>query len=124
MSDKKPFPNPEMLDDPEYGATWFLTLATVVVFSVSVLALSAIYFDFEEGEVEVKIIDQPVVQLQKMRLEQEEMLTKYGKYEIEDPDGNIIERIRIPISQAMEREVAKARSQARAAGDEEAVATR
>lgn len=124
MSEHKAFPPPDMLDDPESGSTWFLTLASVVVFAVVVLALSAIYFDFEEGEVEEKIVDQPVIKLQKMRLEQEEMLTKYGKYEIEDPDGNTIERIRIPISQAMEREVAEARSQARAAGDEEAVAKR
>ncbi len=124
MSDNRKFPHPDMLDDPEAGSTWFLTIASVLVFAVCVLALSAIYFDFEEGEVETKIMDQPVVKLQKMRLEQEELLTKYGKYEIEDPDGNIIERIRIPITQAMEREVAQAKAQARVAGDEEAVATR
>ncbi|MCH2161633.1 MAG: hypothetical protein MK085_07130 [Phycisphaerales bacterium] len=124
MSDHKTFPHPDRLDDPEFGATWFLTLASVVVFIVCVLALSAVYFDFEEAEVETKIMDQPVIALQKLRLGQEELLTTYGRYSIEDPDGNIIERIRIPITQAMEREVADARAQAVATGDEEAVAAR
>jgi len=113
-----------ILDDPEAGSTWFISLASVVIFTVTVLALSAMFFDFEEGEVDEKITAAPVKALQELRLSQEEMLTEYGRYEFEDADGKEIRRIRIPISQAMELEVADARTRARAGDDEEAVASR
>jgi len=124
MSDNKVFPHPDMLDDPEAGSTWFLSLATVVVFTACVLALSAMYFDFQEGEVEEKIVNEPVIALQKMRLEQQEGLTEYGTYTVEDPDGKVIDRIRIPIKEAMQLELAGAKARAQAAKSEEAIASR
>lgn len=112
------------LDDPEAGSTWFLSLASIIVFTVSVLALSAMFFDFESGEVEEKIVKEPVKALQELRLSHEELLTEYGQYELEDPDGQKIQRIRIPISRAMELEVASAKARAKAAQDEKEVASR
>lgn len=124
MTDNKAFPKPDMLDDPEAGSTWFLSLASVVVFTALVLALSAMYFDFEEGEVEEKIVNEPVIALQKMRLEQQEGLTEYGTYQIEDPDGKVINRIRIPIKEAMQLELAGAKARAQADSSEEAIVSR
>lgn len=124
MTDNKVFPKPDMLDDPEAGSTWFLSLASVVVFTALVLALSAMYFDFEEGEVEEKIVNEPVIALQKMRLEQQEGLTEYGTYQIEDPDGKVINRIRIPIKEAMQLELAGAKARAQADSSEEAIVSR
>lgn len=112
------------LDDPAAGSTWFLSLASIIVFTVSVLALSAMFFDFESGEVDEKIVKEPVKALQELRLSQEELLTEYGKYELEDPDGKQIQRIRIPISRAMELEVAGAKARAKAAQEEKEVASR
>ena len=113
-----------LLDDPEAGSTWFISLASVVLFTVTVLALSAMYFDFEGGEVDEKITAAPVKSLQELRLSQEEMLTEYGRYEFDDADGNEVKRIRIPISQAMQLEVADAKARAGADEEEEAVASR
>lgn len=113
----------EFFDDPEMGSTWFVTIATTIIFAVSVLAISAMYFDFEDGEVEVKIVDAPAEAFQEMRLSQQEVLTEYGRYDIEDADGNTISRIRIPISRAVEAELADAKTRA-ALDTEEAVATR
>ena len=110
-------------DDPEMGSTWFVTIATIIMFAVSVLAISAMYFDFEGDEVEVKIVDAPAEAFQEMRLSQQEVLTEYGRYDIEDADGNTISRIRIPISRAVESELAAAKARA-ALDTEEAVATR
>jgi hypothetical protein len=110
-------------DDPEMGSTWFVTIATIIMFAVSVLAISAMYFGFEDGEVEVKIVDAPAEAFQEMRLSQQEVLTEYGRYDIEDADGNTISRIRIPISRAVEAELAAAKTRA-ALDTEEAVATR
>lgn len=113
----------EFFDDPEMGSTWFITIATTIIFAVSVLAISAMYFDFEDSEVEVKIVDVPAEAFQEMRLSQQEVLTEYGRYDIEDADGNTISRIRIPISRAVEAELADAKARA-AIDTEEAVAIR
>lgn len=124
MSDYEHIDTTEQLDDPEAGSTWFISLASIIVFTVTVLALSAMFFDFEGGEVDQKIVREPVKALQELRLSQEEMLTEYGRYQFEDADGNEVKRIRIPISQAMHLQVADAKARAKAAQDEEAMASR
>jgi predicted Holliday junction resolvase-like endonuclease len=113
-----------MLDDPEAGSTWLLTLASVIVFTVSVLALSAMYFDFESGEVDEKITSEPARIYQELRLSQEQSLVEYGRYTVEDAEGKDLERIKIPITKAMEREVAVSKSQAAAGGNEEAMVSK
>ncbi|MCP4497629.1 MAG: hypothetical protein GY825_12715 [Phycisphaeraceae bacterium] len=100
------------MDDPEPGATWFLSLVSLVLMVVVVLAAVAMYFGFAEGEIDRKIVDRPTVELQKLRLSQQEQLTEYQRYEIEDAEGNKVERIRIPVTRAMELVVADSRASA------------
>lgn len=105
------------MDDPEPGATWFLSLVSLVLMVVVVLAAVAMYFGFADGEIDRKIVDRPTVELEKLRLSQEEQLTEYRRYEIEDAEGNKVERIRIPVTQAMELVVADSRAAADADED-------
>jgi hypothetical protein len=118
--------DPELLnlglpeDDPEPGVTWFISLVSVVLMVITVLASVAMYFAFVEGEVDRKIVDQPAVELQELRLAQQEQLTEYQNYEIEDAEGNKLSRIRIPVSRAMELVVADARASADAAKSDDA----
>lgn len=106
-----------LLDDPEAGSTWFISLVSMVLLVVTVLALVAIYFDFADDEVDRKVVDQPVVELQKLKLTQQETLTEYGSYRIENADGDEVERVRIPIARAMDLVVAEGKS--RSAADTE-----
>ncbi|MAD19883.1 MAG: hypothetical protein CMJ52_06635 [Planctomycetaceae bacterium] len=121
MSDQQdnsePFDYRSQMDDPEPGATWFLSLVSLVLMVVVVLASVAMYFGFAEGEIDRKIVDRPTVELQKLRLSQEEQLTEYQRYEVEDAEGNMVERIRIPVSRAMELVVADSRADADAEAD-------
>ena len=118
--------DPELLnlglpeDDPEPGVTWFISLVSVVLMVITVLASVAMYFAFVEGEVDRKIVDQPAVELQELRLAQQEQLTEYQNYEIEDAEGNNLSRIRIPVSRAMELVVADARASADAVKSDDA----
>jgi hypothetical protein len=118
--------DPELLnlglpeDDPEPGVTWFISLVSVVLMVITVLASVAMYFAFVEGEVDRKIVDQPAVELQELRLAQQEQLTEYQNYEIEDAEGNKLSRIRIPVSRAMELVVADARASADAVKSDDA----
>lgn len=125
MSDQPIQENVEMLDDPEAGSTWFLSLVSVVVMVVTVLALVVMFFGFADAEIDRKIVNRPSVDLQELKLGQEEMLTEYGTYDIEDAEGNQVKRIRIPVKEAMELVLADER--ARSQGDtqsEGTVATR
>jgi hypothetical protein len=114
----------ELMDDPEAGSTWFFSLVSIVLMAVTVLALVAMYFGFAQAEVETKVVDRPVRELEKLKLSQLETLTSYGTYEVETADGDTVKRIRIPISQAMELVLADQKSRADAGVSEEAVASR
>ena len=72
MSDQQENPDLRIqMDDPEPGATWFLSLVSLVLMVVVVLASVAMYFGFAEGEIDRKIVDRPTVELQKLRLSQQ-----------------------------------------------------
>lgn len=102
MSETPTTTNDVLLDDPEAGSTWFISVVSMVLLVVTILALIAIYFDFAEGEVDRKVIDQPVVDLQRLKLSQQETLTEYGTYNVENADGDEVQRVRIPIDRAMD----------------------
>lgn len=125
MSHDPIHPELEQMDDPEAGSTWFVSLVSVVLMAVTVLALVAMYFGFAQTEVDLKVVDRPVVSLEELRLAQETTLTETGTYDIENAEGETVTRIRIPITDAMGLVVAeqKARSDARD-GAEEALARR
>jgi hypothetical protein len=123
MNDEPIQNDAELLDDPEAGSTWFISLVSVVLLIVTVLALVVMFFDFAQAEVDRKVVDKPAVELQELKLGQQETLTEYGTYEIEDADGTKLKRIRIPVKRAMELVLANERSRT-AADSDEAVASR
>lgn len=125
MSDSPINPDPVMLDDPEAGSTWFLSVVSIVLMVVTVLALAAMFFGFEASEVERKVVDKPAVQLQELKLAQQESLTESGTYEIENADGELEKRFRIPVSNAMTLIIAEEKSRSSVQESAEgAVATR
>ena len=103
---------PEQLDDPESGWTWFLSLASIVLLVITVVAVTVIFYFFRDLEIEKKVIDQPARQLSELRSEQEAQLDEYAVYQV-IPIGGTQEDaedfIRIPIERAMEIINAEAR---------------
>ncbi|MBC04443.1 MAG: hypothetical protein CMJ34_14250 [Phycisphaerae bacterium] len=114
MSDEPIQDDAEMLDDPEAGSTWFLSVVSVVVMVVTVLGLVVMFFDFADAEIDRKIVDRPAMSLETLKLDQQKVLTEYGTYEMEDADGNPVKRIRIPVNQAMDLVLADERSRSEA----------
>jgi hypothetical protein len=104
---------PEQLDDPESGWTWFFSLASIILLVITVVAVTVIFYFFRDLEVEKKVIDQPARQLSELRTEQEAQLDQYARYQV-IPIGGTEEDaedfIRIPIERAMEIVNAEARS--------------
>jgi hypothetical protein len=109
MSSHQP-PVTEQIDDPESGWTWFLSLASMIVFTVTVVAVAVLFFAFEDMEIEDKVIDVPAREVMSLRDEQNGLLDVYETYSV-IPMGGTPEdaetRIRIPIEQAMEVQVAE-----------------
>ena len=103
---------PEQLDDPESGWTWFLSLVSIVLLVITVVAVTVIFYFFRDLEIEKKVIDQPARQLSELRSEQEAQLDEYAVYQV-IPIGGTQEDaedfIRIPIERAMEIINAEAR---------------
>ena len=103
---------PEQIDDPESGWTWFLSLASLLVLVITIVAITVLFYFFRDLEVDKKVIDQPALQLSELRLEQEAQLEGYSIYQV-IPIGGTEEDaedfIRIPIERAMEIINAEAR---------------
>ena len=59
-------------------------------------------------------VDKPVVELQELKLSQQETLTESGTYEIENADGESEKRYRIPVSNAMNLIIAEEKSRSSA----------
>ena len=101
------------MDDPESGWTWFLMLVSFVLLTVTVVAVTVIFFAFKDVEVQAKVIDRPAVELTELRSSQEAMLDGYRSYQVIPMGGTEADaetRIRIPIERAMELIVAGSRS--------------
>lgn len=94
-------------DDPEGGSTWFISLASVVIFVAVVLAVCDLYFFAENRLVEEVQIDAPIRALQEGKQAQLAQLASYERYSETDPDGKTVERIRIPIDRAFEVVIAR-----------------
>lgn len=106
-------PVTEQMDDPESGWTWFLSLASMVVFIVTVAVVVVLFYAFEDDEIKTKVIDVPARELTELRDQQEAMLDQYQRYSVIPMGGTEADaesRIRIPVEQAMEVMVAESRN--------------
>ena len=88
-------------------------LVSFVLLTVTVVAVTVIFFAFKDVEVQAKVIDRPAVELTELRSSQEAMLDGYRSYQVIPMGGTEADaetRIRIPIERAMELIVAGSRS--------------
>jgi len=93
---------PGQLDDPEPGSTWFFSLAGIVILVALVVAASVMYFHVENREVDEKVVDPAYAKLETTRAGWREQLGSYQRYAWTQPDGKIVQKVRIPVDRAME----------------------
>ena len=87
-----------LMDDPEPGSSWFISVAGIVVLVVFFVALAVIYFRAEQSEFDRKVVDRPIEPLVELKNAQNLLLAESGEYV--DPDTGERRR-RIPIEDAM-----------------------
>ena len=71
---------PEQLDDPESGWTWFLSLASIVLLVTTVVAVTVIFYFFRDLEIEKK--DRPAVRQLLTAPFMEAQLDEYAVYQV------------------------------------------
>jgi hypothetical protein len=115
----------EQITDPESGWTWFIALVSMVILTVTIVICAVLFFEFEEDEIETKVIDEPAREKTELQSAQKGLLQVYESYTV-IPIGGTEEdaqvQIRIPIEKAMEVVVAEARTD-RANEDDPGTAT-
>lgn len=87
-------------DDPESGQTWLVALIGVIILAASVIALSVMYFQTEQTEVDLKVIEPQYIALETLTTNQKELLRSSGSYSL-DIAGQPVARERIPVEQAI-----------------------
>jgi len=91
-------------DDPNVPASAVVGIISAILLFAIIVALQALFYSFEEHELQRKIYGQPYEALQQLDADQMEQLNSYGW--ISEPDGVA----HIPIERAMEitvRELAR-----------------
>ena len=65
-------PDIEQLDDPEAGSTWFISLASVVLLTGTVIALAVLFFGAQSREVAAKsrTSESEVLRIDEIRMQQ------------------------------------------------------
>ena len=121
-------PDVEQLDDPEAGSTWFISLASMVLLTGTVIALAVLFFGAQSREVAAKskTSESEVLRIDEIRMQQKALLADYASYRqipIGGTEQEGVDRLRIPIERAMEMLVAEANSGASAASPRDALAS-
>lgn len=88
-------------DDPEEGRTWVVSLVGIVILCALVVFLSVVYFRTEQTELNLKVVDESWIALQKSKQSQMELLSSAGPYTVE-VGGKPVTRDRMPIAKAMD----------------------
>ena len=87
-------------DDPEAGQTWLVSLIGIIILTAVVIALSVMYFQTEQTEVDLKVIEPQYIALEDLKLKQMELLGSSGSYSL-DIAGKPVQRERIPVAEAI-----------------------
>jgi hypothetical protein len=83
-------------DDPDVPASAIVGIISAILLFAIIVALQALFYSFEEQELQRKVYSQPYEALQQLDADQMEQLNSYGW--ISEPDGVA----HIPIDRAME----------------------
>lgn len=92
-------------DDPEEGKTWLVSLISITTLAALVIFLSVVYFQADINYVNKEVVEESYIALQKRVADQKEELSRGGPY-IVQVGGKDVQRLRMPIADAMKAVVA------------------
>ncbi|MCA9290731.1 MAG: hypothetical protein KDA25_06360 [Phycisphaerales bacterium] len=87
----------DMLEDPEAGSTWFITISSILILFVVVLAVTAVFYTSQTEEVDEVVLDAPLQPLLDLRRAQSALIDGAPRWI--DQEQKIVA---IPITDAMD----------------------
>ncbi len=109
-------------EDPAASSTWLVGFIGVVLLIVTMLGVTALYYNVKAGQVEVEVVQVDIDEPKNLRIEQEGRLTAPAHWEERDDGGEVTRELIIPLERAMkivveEYGAAEVSSTASASGD-------
>ena len=100
--------NPQDHEDPVAGPTWLVGILGAILLVVSLLGLTALYYNVKAEELEGQVIGLERLEVLELRRQQEALLAGSPRWIKRDEQGEEIEAFIIPIERAMELVVEEA----------------
>ena len=109
-------------EDPAASSTWLVGFIGVVLLVVTMLGVTALYYNVKAQRVDVKVVQPEIDEPRKLRIQQERWLTAPARWVERDEGGEVTRELHIPLERAMkivveEYGAAKVSSAASASGD-------
>lgn len=94
--------NPDDHDDPRPALTWFFGFVGAVLLVVTVLIVTALYYNVKAQEVAIQVVRPQRLEVIELREQQEAMLHAPAGWVEREDQGETVRAYTIPIEQAME----------------------
>lgn len=88
-------------EDPASSSTWLVGFIGVVLLAVTMLGVTALYYNVKAQQVEVVVVKPDVDEPKKLRRQQERRLTNPARWEERDEGGEVTRELIIPLETAM-----------------------
>ncbi len=100
--------NPEDHEDPAHGPTLLMGLLGVLLLTVTILGLTALYYGSKATEQSQAVVAVERAEVKDLRAEQEALLAGPARLVRRDEAGREVEALVIPVERAMEAVVREA----------------
>lgn len=109
-------------EDPAASSTWLVGFIGVVLLVVTMLGVTALYYNVKAQRVEKTVVEPDRLDVQKVRIRQERLLNAPARWVERDEGGEVTRALAIPLERAMkivveEYGAAEVSSTASASGD-------
>ena len=90
-------------EDPRASSTWLIGFIGALLVVVTMLGVTALYYNVKASKVEEVVVDEPLIEVKKARIRQEQLITGHPRWvEVEDVGGGVRRELAIPIDRAMQ----------------------
>ena len=88
-------------EDPAASSTWLVGFIGVVLLVVTMLGVTALYYNVKAQRVDVKVVQPEIDEPRKLRIQQEQQLTAPARWVERDDGGEVTRELHIPLDRAM-----------------------
>ena len=88
-------------EDPAASSTWLVGFIGVVLLVVTMLGVTALYYNVKASKEQDVVLDEPFIEVEKARARQERRLNTPARWVERDEGGEVTRELAIPLERAM-----------------------